>query len=114
MLSIESLKALGVNTEEGVGRCLGKPDFYLRMVGMAVKDNKVEALDAALKRGDLKEAFELAHALKGMCANLSLTPLSVPLSEITEILRAGTDEGTSALIGEIVSQKRKLDDIAAD
>ncbi|MCR5262258.1 MAG: Hpt domain-containing protein [Clostridiales bacterium] len=114
MLTLNALKEYGANVAEGLGRCMNNEAFYLRMVGMAVKDNKVEALDAALKRGDLKEAFELAHALKGMCANLSLTPLSVPLSEITEILRAGTDEGTSALIGEIVSQKRKLDDIAAD
>ena len=114
MLTLNALREYGADVAEGLGRCMNNEAFYLRMVGMAVKDTKVDALDAAIKSGDIKEAFELAHALKGMCANLSLTPLSAPLSDITEILRGGTAEGTGDLIAEIVSQKRKLDDIAAN
>ena len=39
MLTIENLKALGANTDEGLARCLGKEDFYLRMVGLALADD---------------------------------------------------------------------------
>ena len=83
------------------------------MVGIAVKDTKIAALDAAVREKDYKSAFELAHGLKGMYANLSLTPLSVPLSEITELLRAGTDTDYSVLMNEIILQKQKLDALAA-
>ena len=113
MLNNDALRAWGANVDEGMERCLNNEAFYLRMVGMAVKDDKVAALDAAVKSGNYKEAFELAHGLKGMYANLSLTPLSVPLSEITELLRAGTDTDYSALMNEIILQKQKLDELAA-
>ena len=39
MLTIDNLKSLGANTDEGLARCLGKEDFYLRMVSMALADN---------------------------------------------------------------------------
>ncbi len=113
MLTLDALRKYGANVAEGLGRCMNNEAFYLRMVGIAVKDNKIAALDDAVRRGDFKDAFELAHGLKGMYANLSLTPLSVPLSEITELLRAGTDMDYSALMNEIILQKRKLDELAA-
>ena len=66
-----------------------------------------------MKNRDFKAAYELAHGLKGMYANLSLTPLSVPLSEITEHLRAQTDMDYTALMNEIILQKQKLDELTA-
>ena len=39
MLTIDALKALGADTEEGLSRCYGNEAFYLRLVGM-VKDEK--------------------------------------------------------------------------
>ena len=44
-----------------------------------------EKLRAAMESGDRKESFEAAHALKGMLGNLSLTPVSRPASELTEL-----------------------------
>ena len=51
--------------------------------------------------GDLKTAFESAHALKGVLGNLSLTPLYDKVSEITELLRARTETDYSPLLSEI-------------
>ncbi len=113
MLTLDVLKQYGANVTEGLGRCMNNEAFYLRMVGMAIRDDNVAALDAAVKKGHYKEAFELAHGLKGMYANLSLTPLSVPLSEITELLRAEADTDYTTLMNEIVLQKQKLDKLAA-
>ena len=50
-------------------------------------------------------AFESAHALKGMYSNLSLTPLTAPISEMTELLRAGTD---TDLLNEAKAQFERL------
>jgi len=87
MITIDALKALGADTEEGMHRCMNNEAFYLRMVGMGLKDPGFGKLDAAVRAGDLKEGFEAAHALKGILGNLSLTPLFIPVSEITELLR---------------------------
>ena len=55
-------------------------------------------LEQQIGKGDLGAAFETAHALKGMYANLSLSPLTKPVSEITELLRSRTETDYSSLI----------------
>ena len=55
MITIDALKALGANTDEGLARCMNNEAFYLRMVGMALADEGYEKLDEAVRRGDLNE-----------------------------------------------------------
>ena len=104
MLTVEALRAYGADTDVGVGRCMGMADFYLQMVGMAIADDKTAELEAALTANDLDRAFEVAHAMKGVFANLALTPLTKPVSEMTELLRSRTKTDYSALMAEIKTQ----------
>lgn len=53
-------------------------------------DNNFETLENALEKSDWETAFRAAHTLKGIVLNLSLTPLAVSASSLTEILRGGT------------------------
>ena len=101
MLNIENLNALGARTEEGLARCMGMEDFYLRMVTMALNDDGYERLRAAAEAGDYEEAFERAHALKGILTNVSLTSLADPIIEITEELRARKDMDYGPLLDKI-------------
>ena len=87
MLTVAVLKEKGSRVEEGLARCMNNETFYLRLVGMALKDGNFAALKSALEQGDAKAAFESAHALKGVLGNLALTPLFEPASAITELLR---------------------------
>jgi HPt (histidine-containing phosphotransfer) domain-containing protein len=107
MLTIDNLKALGANTDEGLARCLGKEDFYLRMVSMALASDEFDRLKDAVQKGDLNEGFERAHALKGVLSNVSLTTLAAPISEITEELRARNDIDYSALLNRIDEELKK-------
>ncbi|MBQ6077954.1 MAG: Hpt domain-containing protein [Clostridia bacterium] len=91
MLTIESLRAYGANTEEGLARCLNNEAFYLRLVRMGAQDRNFMLLEEALDGGNTKAAFEAAHALKGVMANLSLTPILEPVAQITELLRHEAD-----------------------
>ena len=113
MLTIEALRAWGADTDDGLRRCMNNEAFYLRLVEKSARDGTCDRLKEAVEAGDREKAFELAHALKGMYANLALTPLSAPLSEITELLRARTQTDYAPLIGEITAQKKKLDALAA-
>ena len=108
MLTIEALKALGANTEEGLGRCLNNEEFYLRLVKMAISDQTLEQLKDALDRNDLDEAFEKAHALKGVLGNVSLTNVLEPILEITEDLRARTEKDYTAQINQIMEEAGKV------
>jgi len=113
MLTLDRLRAYGANTEEGMARCLNRESFYFRLVGMSAEDANFDRLSAALEKGDLKEAFEAAHALKGAWGNLALTPLYVPTAALTELLRAGRGDEENYL-AEIKAQREKLRAICRD
>ena len=104
MISIEALKALGCNTDEGLKRCLGDEEFYLEFIPQALEKSRYEKLEKLITEKRLDEAFEAAHALKGVLANLSLDPLLAPVVEITELLRSRTDTDYSKLLTEMWTQ----------
>ena len=100
MLTVEALREWGADVDEGLNRCMNNEMFYLRMVGMLEKDTQTEELERALAQGDLKLAFEKAHALKGVLANLALKPALKPISELTELLRASAQTDYGPLVAE--------------
>ena len=108
MITIDNLAELGANVGEGVARCMGKEDFYLKLVNMVVADDGYERLKAAIEAHDLEEGFERAHALKGAVSNVSLTPLLEPISEMTELLRNRSDIDYSDLVNKMFEELDKL------
>ena len=65
--------------------------YQRRMPECVKRIEAVRAFRALYEAGDKAAAFEMAHALKGVLGNLALTPIYKPLSEMTELLRAGKD-----------------------
>lgn len=108
MITLEKLREYGADVEEGLIRCMNKEEFYLILVGRAANDTRLEELEHQLSEHDLDGAFESAHALKGMYANLSLTPLSQPIDEMTELLRNRTDTDYTVLMKEAKTQLARL------
>ena len=108
MLTIETLNEFGVNTKEGLTRCMNNEKFYFRMLKMGLASDQFEKLETTLKDGNLDEAFEAAHALKGVLGNLALTPIYNPLSEMTELLRAKKSEDYVTMYQPILELRNKL------
>jgi len=108
MITLESLRNYGANTEEGLARCMNNESFYLMLVNKALADNKLDLLEQQIKEKNFDAAFETAHALKGMYANLSLDPLTKPITEMTELLRKRSDVDYSALLEEAKKQFSEL------
>lgn len=107
-MTIDQLKTFGANTEEGLRRCLGREDFYLRMVQSGLADAHFDSLAQHLADHDLKAAFEDAHALKGVMATLALDPISRPVSEMTEHLRAGEEMDYTPLLTVVQAKRAEL------
>ena len=105
MLSIDTLKALGAKTEEGLTRRMGQEEFYYKMIRMVLGDGNFERMGQAVEQGDLDAAFEAAHALKGVAGNVALTPLYEALSNITERLRVKEDADYPALLKAVREQR---------
>ncbi len=110
-MKLDDLRTLGVNVDEGIDRCLGNEAFYLQMLDRALDDPKFEKLGKAISNPDLDEAFELAHALKGVAANLSLTALHNSLSVITDKLRDRTQMDYTDMYESVMKNKADLDAI---
>lgn len=108
MITLEALKSFGADTEKGLAMCMGNEALYLRLVGSVPAESKFEALSDAIGKGNLDEAFDAAHAIKGVLGNLALTPLYDKASEITELLRSRTDTDYSGLLSEFLAQRDKL------
>ena len=108
LMTIEELKALGVDTEQGLTRCMNNEGFYFRLVKMAAADANFEKLFSSVESGELEEAFAAAHALKGTTGNLALTPILTPVCEITEMLREKKETDYTALVQVIREEREKL------
>lgn len=108
MLTIDKLREFGADVDEGLVRCMGKEEFYLMLVGKAIEAERLSLLEEQLAKKDLDAAFETAHALKGMYTNLSLTPLSEPIIEMTDLLRSRSDTDYTELLTQAKAQFKKL------
>lgn len=108
MAGLEDLRAFGANVGEGLNRCVNNEEFYLKMLNKAVEDQAFANLEYAIGQNDLKLAFEVAHALKGVLANLGLTPICEPVSEMVELLRNGTETDYSGYLAKIAEKKAEL------
>lgn len=108
MLTMDALKNFGANTDEALGRCFNNEEFYLKLVKTVPSEPNFDQLGLAIKSGDLKEAFEHAHALKGVLANLSLTPIYDPANEITERLRAEENIDYKPILDKMMAKRDEL------
>jgi hypothetical protein len=102
MSLLDKLEKYGCNTKEGLERCLNKEDFYIKLLKIAVLENKVYELKDALNAKDYDKAFGLSHTLKGVYANLAITPLYDLLFSLTEDLRIRKEKDYTKEINEII------------
>lgn len=84
------------------------------MVQKAAENKKLlDSLIQAINDHNLDEAFEAAHALKGIFLNLALTPILEPLSEMVDLLRNRTDTDYSPYMDAIKEKAEELRNLAA-
>lgn len=75
-----------------------------RFMGKFLDDTSFATLKEALEAKDVDKAFMAAHTLKGVRLNLGFLKLFEPTNEITEVLRAGSLEGTEELFAQVEAE----------
>ena len=108
MLTIDALRAWGADTDDGLRRCMNNEAFYLRLVEKSARDGTCDKLKEAVEAGDREKAFELAHALKGVTANLALTPLQKPVTDMSDLLKAHAEADYTALLADVLAARDGL------
>jgi hypothetical protein len=85
---LDELNLYGADTAGAMERLVHDESLYMTCLTAFVADPAFGALDDAVAKEDYSQAFDQAHALKGVAGNLGLTPLYTALCEIVEPLRA--------------------------
>lgn len=87
----EKLERYGVDLEGALTRVLGDRELYLECIQDFLQENSYNRLKECMAVGDYEEAIAPAHALKGVTANLGITPLNEKIVVVLEALRGGEE-----------------------
>lgn len=104
-----TLRAYGADVQGAMTRFLDDGELYIDCLRMFMLDESFTTLGEALESPDYQRAFDAAHTLKGVAANLGLTPMLGPINAIVEPLRAGRHEGVAESFVELKRQKAILE-----
>lgn len=78
--------------------------FISRMLTKFIEKNSYEEVIHSYENNDMKGIFEASHSLKGVCSNLSLTPLYEKSSVLCEKVRNLNE-------GELVNVDAEVNDL---
>ncbi|WP_051656571.1 Hpt domain-containing protein [Butyrivibrio sp. AE3004] len=98
----------GVNWTDVQERFMGNEDLVQKFMLKFLNDKSFEELTCGLENKDVEAAFKGCHTLKGVTGNLALDGMRPEVLELTEILRAGSLDGSEPLYEKI---KKSYDEL---
>ena len=109
----DTLRAYGVNINEVMERFVNDERLYYDCLHSFIEDISFAGLERAILSKEFKAAFEHAHTLKGVAANLGLTPLLTAINGIVEPLRRHDYSNLNQQYDAINAEREKLRKILA-
>lgn len=110
---LQTLKAHGCDIDGAMNRMLNDESFLLRCMRASLDQPEFEQLGQALAQRNAREAFENAHALKGVLGNVGLTPLFECVIGIVEPTRAGRTDGLDDQYAQLLALREEMRRILA-
>ena len=102
------LEAAGVDVDEALGRFMDNEALMLKFLLRFPQDQNFALLKQAMDSGDVTQAFEAAHTLKGVTGNLAMTQLFQQVSLLVEDLRSQNLSAAQARIPELEAQYSRI------
>ncbi|MGN0404072.1 MAG: Hpt domain-containing protein [Bariatricus sp.] len=91
----------GVDINQGLSRLNNNVEFYESMMKKFRDDIHFGMLRNAMEAGDVQQAFQEAHALKGITGTLSFVRLYDSIVPLVEDLRSGDMEAAKKRFPEV-------------
>ncbi|MGL6041603.1 MAG: response regulator, partial [Deefgea sp.] len=102
----------GINTEDALTYCNGKPDFYLRLLQKFQADDSPTQLCTAIQAQDWPKACRIAHTLKSMAATLGMTQLTQLAARYEQVLKhsetSAPPDSTQQMIEDLCTEHQRL------
>lgn len=105
---LDELRNWGCDVENALERFVGDEDLYVMCLNTVLMDKSFEGLAEALRGNSIQEAFDYAHTLKGVLANMGLTPMYDITVKIVEPLRVGDSNNLMPIYEELLNAKAVL------
>lgn len=107
----QTLEEWGCDVEGALDRFLDDKELYMTCLQTVIADSAFEKLGVALKEKKVSEAFDYAHTLKGVFANLGLTPMLSIVECIVEPLRSGSADGLEDVYEKLLTSNEHFKSI---
>lgn len=103
----EQCSQAGIDYDAGLNRFMGHQDIYEKYLLLFLKDESYRQLEAAMKKGDIKEAFAAGHSMKGVVGNLSMNDLYQAVIPFVDALRGEGDMAKAKKLYPAVKKEYK-------
>ena len=107
----QALEEWGCDIEGAMDRFLDDKELYMTCLQTVIVDDNFAKLGTALDEQNVPQAFDYAHTLKGVFANLGLTPMFAIVETIVEPLRAGSGSDLQVPYEDLLASNEKLKSI---
>ena len=104
----QALEEWGCDVDGALDRFLDDKELYVTCLQTVVSDVNFEKLGVSLEEQNVSQAFDYAHTLKGVFANLGLTPMFLIVQTIVEPLRAGMGNDLEVPYENLLASNEKL------
>ncbi|MBE5905835.1 MAG: Hpt domain-containing protein [Lachnospiraceae bacterium] len=105
---LEKFTAYGADVEGVMDRFMEDEDLLMMCLDQFVADDEIAQLEECMGKEDYKQAFEVAHALKGVTGNLGLTPLFQATCILVESLRHGNYDNVDEELAAVVQKREEF------
>ena len=86
-------------------------ELFATCIDLFLEDENLEKLNEEIKNNDCQESFNAAHTIKGVAANLGLTPIYDAVSDVVQELRVGKLEAGKAFMPKLNGEMEKMVEI---
>ena len=105
---LKDLSFWGCDINEAMDRLMNDKEIFFKFLYQFKKDKNFLELENAIHKNDRKNAFECAHALKGVAGNLSLKPIYESITLLVDMLKKGEMSDAKPLLKNVLEKKEEL------
>lgn len=102
------LENAGCDIDGALERFLQDEEFYMECYQEMLNDKVFEQLGEALEGKQFTEAFDHAHTIKGVVANMGITPIYDLIVQIVEPLRQEKNENLISVYCELMKKREEF------